>query len=236
MVVDPKTIQSVLDLGIEQGSLDDLGVGTTAVSTRYADDHNLKVGDSVPVSYADGSSGQLRIVATFANRDVVGSDFTMSTDEWTPHANENFDSLVVVKLNSGVSLARGPARSRRGRCRLPERQGAGPAAVHRPGLRPGQPGPRPRLRDAGSGHHHRLDGHRQHAVAVDLRTHARARPAARRRRDPPAAAVDGPLGVGDHRVVRHDRRRRSRRAVRLGAGRRPRASRASRSSRCRSSR
>ena len=88
------------------------GSGTTAVSTRYADDHNLKVGDSVPVSYADGSSGQLTIVATFANRDVVGSDFTMSTDEWTPHANENLDSLVVVKLNSGVSLARGPAGSR----------------------------------------------------------------------------------------------------------------------------
>jgi putative ABC transport system permease protein len=107
VVVDPKTIQSVLDLGIEQGSLDQLGVGTTAVSTRYADDHNLKVGDSVPVSYADGSSGQLRIVATFANRDVVGSDFTMSTDEWTPHANENLDSLVVVKLNSGVSLSQG---------------------------------------------------------------------------------------------------------------------------------
>ncbi len=107
VVVDPRTIENVLDLGIEQGSLDQLGVGTTAVSTRYADDHNLKVGDTVPVSYADGSSGQLRIVATFANRDVVGSDFTMSTDEWAPHANENLDSLVVIKLNSGVSLADG---------------------------------------------------------------------------------------------------------------------------------
>src|SRR4029453_6431027 len=98
VVVDPKTIQSVLDLGIEQGSLDQLGVGTTAVSTRYADDHGLKVGHTVPVSYADGSSGQLTIVATFANRDVVGSDFTMSTDEWTPHANENLDSFVAIKL------------------------------------------------------------------------------------------------------------------------------------------
>jgi putative ABC transport system permease protein len=107
VVVDPKTIENVLDLGIEQGSLDQLGVGTTAVSTRYADDHNLKIGDTVPVSYADGSSGRLRIVATFANRDVVGSDFTMSTDEWAPHANENLDSLVVIKLSSGVSLADG---------------------------------------------------------------------------------------------------------------------------------
>jgi len=107
VVLDPKTIQSVFDLDIHEGSLDDLGVGTTAVSTRYADDHNLRIGDSVPVSYADGTSGQLKVVATFGNRDVVGSDFALSTDEWTPHANENLDSLVVIKLNSGVSLEDG---------------------------------------------------------------------------------------------------------------------------------
>src|SRR5262249_11000649 len=85
----------------------DLGVGTTAVSSRYADDHHLKIGDSVPVSYADGSSGQLKIVATFGNRDVLGSDFVLSTDEWAPHANENLDSLIVIKLNNGVSLEQG---------------------------------------------------------------------------------------------------------------------------------
>jgi len=107
VVVDPNTIQHVLDLGISHGSLDQLGVGTAAVSQRYADDHSLKIGDTVPVSYADGTSGQLKIVATFANRDVVGSDFALSTDEWTPHANENLDSLVAIKLDSGVSLADG---------------------------------------------------------------------------------------------------------------------------------
>jgi putative ABC transport system permease protein len=107
VVVDPKSIQEVLDLDIQRGSLDDLGIGGTAVSKRYADDHNLKIGDGVPVVFADGSSGQLAIVATYANRDVLGSDFALSTDEWAPHANENLDSLVVIKLKSGVSLAHG---------------------------------------------------------------------------------------------------------------------------------
>jgi putative ABC transport system permease protein len=107
VVVDPKTIQKVLDLNIQKGSLNDLAVGTVSVSSRYADDHSLKIGDMVPVKYADGSSSQLKIVATFVNRDVVGSDFVMSTDEWAPHANENLDSLVVIKLNSGVSLEDG---------------------------------------------------------------------------------------------------------------------------------
>jgi putative ABC transport system permease protein len=107
VVIDPRSIQQVFDLGIEQGSLDDLGLGTTAVSTRYADDHNLNIGDRVPVAYADGATGELTIVATYANRDVLGTDFMVNTEEWTPHANENLDSLVIVKLQPGVSLADG---------------------------------------------------------------------------------------------------------------------------------
>jgi putative ABC transport system permease protein len=107
VVVDPRTIQQVFDLGIERGSLDDLGVGTTAVSTRYADDHNLKIGDKVPIAYADGSTNELTVVATYANRDVLGTDFMINPEEWTPHANENLDALVIVKLQPGVPLADG---------------------------------------------------------------------------------------------------------------------------------
>jgi putative ABC transport system permease protein len=107
VVANPKTVQSVLDLGIERGSLDDLGVGSTAISTRYADDHDLQINRSIPIAYADGTSKQLTIVATYSNRDVLGSDFMLSADEWAPHANENLDSLVIIKLAPGVSIAQG---------------------------------------------------------------------------------------------------------------------------------
>ena len=55
----------------------------------------------------------------------------------------------------------------------------------------------------GARDHHRPVGHRQHAVAVGVRTDTRARPAARGRADAEPDAFDGALGVGDHRGVRH---------------------------------
>ncbi|HEY2813597.1 MAG TPA: FtsX-like permease family protein [Acidimicrobiales bacterium] len=109
VVVDPSTIQRVLDLGIEQGSLQDLNAGTTAVATRYADATHLKIGDEVKANYLDGASSTLKIVATYKNRDVLGSDFMLPLSEWEPHSNDNLDSLIIVKLNSGVSIADGRA-------------------------------------------------------------------------------------------------------------------------------
>ena len=64
-----------------------------------------------------------------------------------------------------------------------------------------------------------LDGHREHAVAVGARADARARSAAGGRPVAASAAVDGALGVGDHRGVRHGRRRARRAVPRLGAAR-----------------
>ena len=62
---------------------------------------------------------------------------------------------------------------------------------------------------------HRADRHRQHDGAVDLRTNARARAAARGRNEPSADAIDGPLGVGDHLAARHAHRPRDRSVLRL---------------------
>jgi len=107
VIVDPTSIQKVLDLDVKQGSFEQLGTGTAAVATRYADDHNLKVGDQIDAKYLDGTTNKLTIVATFANRDVLGSDFVLSVAEWAPHANENLDSLIIINLNSGVSISDG---------------------------------------------------------------------------------------------------------------------------------
>ncbi len=112
VATDPVALSRVFDLGVNSGSLDALGSGTIAVSSRYADDHNLKVGDKIPIVYTNGDPNnptQLTIAATFENRDVFGSDYLLSTEEWVPHATENLDSLILVKLSSGVSLADGKA-------------------------------------------------------------------------------------------------------------------------------
>ena len=38
----------------QQGSLNDLGTGAVAVSSRYADDKHLAIGDQIPVGYLTG--------------------------------------------------------------------------------------------------------------------------------------------------------------------------------------
>ena len=105
VVIDPATLAQVFDIGVASGSLASLDGNGVAVSTRYADDHKLKVGDTVPATYPDGTSATLTIGATFQNSDVFGSDFALTSDEWGAHAIENLDSVVIVKTRPGASLA-----------------------------------------------------------------------------------------------------------------------------------
>ena len=107
VVVDPATLPEVFDIGVERGSLQDLDADAVAISTRYADDHGIKVGDHVDAKYPDGATTSLRVATIFKNSDVFGSDFAMGAAAWEPHAVDNADSMVVVKLKPGVSVAEG---------------------------------------------------------------------------------------------------------------------------------
>jgi putative ABC transport system permease protein len=108
-VVDPRRVETVLDLGVEDGSVGDLDTRRLAVSTRFADENGWKLGHPVSVAFPDGASEPFSLGATFENRDVVGTDFVLSTAAWSRHSNEDLDSLVVVKLRDGVSLSEGKA-------------------------------------------------------------------------------------------------------------------------------
>ena len=113
----------------------------------------------------------------------------------------------------------------------PERRAQGQRAVQGRPEEAGQPGARARLRAAVPGGDHRVHRHRQHDDAVDLRAHEGDRLAARRRRQPPAGALDGALGGGDHRVVRNAPRHRAWRCSSVGPWSTRCTTRASRSSR-----
>ena len=99
--------------------------------------------------------------------------------------------------------------------------------VHRLAGRPGQPDPLRLLRAARAVGDHRPVRHRQHARAVGLRAHARARAAARRRHLAPPDPADRPRRGDHHGGDGRGARRRDRRPVRrarLAAARAARAS------------
>jgi putative ABC transport system permease protein len=108
LVIDPATLGAVLDLGVVDGSLDDLGPDELAVSEDRATDEGWAVGDPVPAAFGDGTSATLTVGAIYEGRDLLG-DLLVSRDLWTPHATQELDDVVLVLLADGVALADGRA-------------------------------------------------------------------------------------------------------------------------------
>lgn len=94
--VGPDTTR-VLDLGVRQGSLDDLtGRDTVALGTRHADAKNKKVGDRVKFWLGDGTPMDARVVAIYDNAFGFG-DYLMPRDVAVAHSTVGaFDKIYVT--------------------------------------------------------------------------------------------------------------------------------------------
>jgi putative ABC transport system permease protein len=109
MATDPAKLAAVLDLDDEAGSMADVGPGEIAVGKRYAEDHDLRLGDTVPVTFVDGTTTPLTVADIFGREDVM-SNLIMDKADWTPHAgSQNADVVVFVTLRDGVSESAGLA-------------------------------------------------------------------------------------------------------------------------------
>ena len=109
MATNPAAMAAALDLDDVAGSMADVGPGEIAVGERYAADHDLKLGDVVPVTFVDGTTTDLTVANIFAREDVM-SDLIMDTADWLPHAGgQAADVVVFVTLADGVSEAQGLA-------------------------------------------------------------------------------------------------------------------------------
>lgn len=101
---DPATLNSVLDVGVVDGSLAALGAKDLAVGQSVAKDNGWTVGTVLPVRFVDGSEDRFKIAALYKNSDVVGN-YLLGLAAWQPHAPDSTDFLVAVKLKSGVNVA-----------------------------------------------------------------------------------------------------------------------------------
>jgi putative ABC transport system permease protein len=108
LVVDPAPLASMLDLGVESGSLEDMSADQIAVSTAKAEDEGWSAGDPLDIRFADGSSSTVTIGAVFEGREIL-DDLLVPADLWAPHASQHLDDTVLVTLADGVSLDEGRA-------------------------------------------------------------------------------------------------------------------------------
>jgi putative ABC transport system permease protein len=107
-IVDPAGIPAVLDLDVQEGSIDALGVNGIAVSEEMADDEGWDVGTSLPVLFSDGATTEVTVAAIYGASEVVGP-LLVTSALWDPHATQTLDTTVLVKLADGVSLDAGKA-------------------------------------------------------------------------------------------------------------------------------
>ena len=108
MATDPAALATVLDLEDRAGALADVGPGELAVSTRWAEDHGVQLGDVLPMTFVDGTTTELTVANLFERQDVLGN-MIMTSADWAPHAGQAMDVVVFVTFADGVSEAAGQA-------------------------------------------------------------------------------------------------------------------------------
>ncbi len=105
-IADPAQLGRVLDLDVRSGSVRALGPQQLAVSKQVADDKGWHRGTKVPVTFSDGTTTDFTVGAVYNARDIAGN-YLVPRDAWTPHAVQDIDSTVLIRLQNGVSLADG---------------------------------------------------------------------------------------------------------------------------------
>jgi hypothetical protein len=97
---DPASIGHVLDLAVTRGSLRDLGPGSLAVSSKTAAARHWTLGSRVLITYPEGTTATLRVAAIFGHPDITG-DYLLDQAGWDPHAGQNLDSAVFIRVAAG---------------------------------------------------------------------------------------------------------------------------------------
>jgi putative ABC transport system permease protein len=103
---DPGELGRVIDLHVAHGSLDAVGAGGVAVSSKFADAHALRVGQSLPVRFGDGNQVDLQVGAVY-DRNVSFGDVVVPEAVWMANTQQPALTGVFVTLADGVSIDQG---------------------------------------------------------------------------------------------------------------------------------
>ena len=109
--IDPPAISGLIDFEVAQGSLDDLGPDTVAISSEQAAETGLSLGDTVTLEFQSGPR-QFRVAAVYGESPFLrGGGFitTQETFDASFPASNRVDRQVLVSFAPGVDPADGRA-------------------------------------------------------------------------------------------------------------------------------
>lgn len=105
--VDPDTIEQVLSLGVTSGAMEDLRGDTLAVHDDVVDERGWALGDAVDVTFRDGETDRLRIAATFASAELLGTSYVVGLDALDGRAGvQPGDLMVLANAREDLAAAR----------------------------------------------------------------------------------------------------------------------------------
>ncbi len=101
--LDPTTAFDIVDVGVVQGSPDDLGETGIAVNDDVADDDDLQIGSNVPVGFADSGEQIFQVAMIYTEDQLVGGYF-IGRPAFEANVADQFDFQVYVLKADDVSI------------------------------------------------------------------------------------------------------------------------------------
>ena len=215
---DTATMESIVDVGITEGAIEDVHGDGLALDVDQAADLGVGIGDTVTVGFAATGDVELTVRALF-DSDLLragGMDHIVNLDTFEANVTDIFDRQVYLTIDDDGRRRHLEGGHRGGPRGLAQRRAAGPGPVQGVHHRGDRHDAQPHLRAARPRGDHRPHRHRQHPGPLGARADPGARPAACGRDDPPPAPDGDPVGVGAHLPARHGPRLRPRLGRRLG--------------------
>ena len=104
LAVDPRTAFGIFDVQPLQGNQNDLGRDAIAVYKTVATDHHLKIGDHIPVLFADTGTRSMRVALIYGSNQPAGN-YLLGISAYQANFTSQYDQLVFIKKAPGVSTA-----------------------------------------------------------------------------------------------------------------------------------
>ncbi len=103
--IDPDTAGKVLNVGVTQGSLADLGADDVMVTKSAATAHGWKVGDTVTSEFAESGTHRLHIAAIYKGKGWISDDFVVSRAAQEALAGPQLVTGAFVTIAAGADRA-----------------------------------------------------------------------------------------------------------------------------------
>jgi putative ABC transport system permease protein len=100
--IDAPDMQRMVDVGVVEGSLDDLDETGLAVHVDKAEAEGWTIGSRVPVRFADTGDGELEVRVIYENRQLAGNYF-VGLPVFDANVTRPFDLTIFVKISEGAT-------------------------------------------------------------------------------------------------------------------------------------